>query len=89
MKPTLGTLFLLLPVFCSAADPHSAANPQCTSTPCPKKVLATQNIANCPDYRELLGLIRGNEWLAGSALTNPRGKRRPARFGKVIQRVIG
>jgi len=43
MKPTLGILFLLFPVFCSAADPH------CTSTPCPQKVLQTKNIADCPD----------------------------------------
>src|SRR5262249_31395099 len=49
MKPTLGTLFLLLPVFCFAAEPHSAANPQCTSTPCPKKVMETLDIGDCPD----------------------------------------
>ena|SRR5262249_25330494 len=49
MKPTRGIVFLLLPVFCSAADPKSGANPQCTSTPCPKKVLQTNKIADCPD----------------------------------------
>ena len=42
-------LFLVLPVFCSAAEPHSAAQPQCTTTPCPHKVLQTKNIADCPD----------------------------------------
>jgi hypothetical protein len=42
MKPTLGALLLLLLVFCSAAYA------QCTSTPCPKKVLHTLNIGDCP-----------------------------------------
>ena len=47
MKRTLGTVFLLLPVFYSACRPAlSPANPQWTSTPCPNKVLQTQNIAD-------------------------------------------
>ena len=43
MKAALGTLFFLLPVFCPAAYA------QCTSTPCPNKVLETGKIADCPD----------------------------------------